>query len=269
MTLRIALRPAPLLLRFILPRPSLLLHQLPTRRAGHGPGQRVIHCMGHQAGATQPPTPPKTIHFCSQCAGPVDLRFVSSEDRWRHICSACSHVHYINPRNVVGCIVEHEDQVLLCRRGIQPQLGKWTVPAGYMELQESTAEGAARETLEEAGAAVEIVAPYVHFDIPGIGQAYLLFRARLAPPFTFAAQAPESLETRLFPLEDIPWNELAFSAVSLALRYYVEDRRSQSWRMHHGVIRKQAGAGPNDPGSFKLTDYMGLPLGAERIQTQA
>lgn len=109
---------------------------------------------------------------------------------------------------VVGAIVEHEGKILLCRRGIQPQRGLWTVPAGFLELGESTAAGAARETMEEAAAAVDILAPYVHFDIVGIGQAYLLFRAKLAAPFTFAAVEPETLETALFAPDEIPFDEV-------------------------------------------------------------
>jgi len=100
---------------------------------------------------------------------------------------------------VVGAIVEHENKLLLCRRGIQPQKGLWTVPAGFLEMHESTAQGAARETMEEAGASIEIDAPYAHYDIVGIGQIYLLFRARLVFPFTFSAQTPDPWKPSCFP----------------------------------------------------------------------
>lgn len=136
------------------------------------------------------------------------------------LCSRqkCSFVDYQNPRLVVGVIVLHDGKVLLCRRGIEPQRGLWTVPAGYLECGESSAEGAARECLEEAGAHVEIDGPFCHYDIPAISQAYLLFRGRLAAPFTFAAQLPESLEARLFAPDQIPFDQLAFSSVSIALK---------------------------------------------------
>ncbi|PSC68287.1 Nudix hydrolase chloroplastic [Micractinium conductrix] len=160
---------------------------------------------------------------------------------------------------VVGAIVEHEGNILLCRRGIEPQRGLWTVPAGYLECGESTAAGAARETWEEAGARVDLDAPYVHFDIPGISQAYILFRGRLAAPHTYAAQLPESLEAALFAPEDIPWGELAFSSVSIALRSYVADLAAGTFSVHHGVIVKRPGSGPNEPGSFLLEGHYALP----------
>lgn len=101
---------------------------------------------------------------------------------------------------------------------IVPLQGKWTVPAGFMELNESTAEGAARETFEECNAHVHVLSPYVHWDIPAIGQAYILFRAQLAAPFTYSPGA-ETLETRLFDPKDIPFNDLAFSSVSTSLTW--------------------------------------------------
>lgn len=161
---------------------------------------------------------------------------------------------------VVGAIIEHDGKVLLCRRGIQPQKGLWTVPAGFLELGESTAQGAARETLEEAGASIEIQAPYAHYDIVGIGQAYLLFRAKLAAPYTFSAQAPESLDAQLFPLSDIPWDELAFSSVAMALKSWVTEKEAGGeFRFRHATIIKEPGSGPNDPGTFKLVEPFTVP----------
>jgi ADP-ribose pyrophosphatase YjhB (NUDIX family) len=133
------------------------------------------------------------------------------------------------------------------------------VPAGFHELGESTAEGAARETLEEAGAAIEILAPYVFYDIVGIGQSYVLYRARLAPPFTFFAREPETLEARLFAPDEVPFDELAFSSVGMALRAYFADLQAGFFHVHQGKIVKDPGAGPNDPGTFKLVDHFALP----------
>jgi ADP-ribose/FAD diphosphatase len=166
---------------------------------------------------------------------------------------------FYNPRLIVGAIIEHDNGILLCRRGIQPQRGLWTVPAGFLELGESTAAGAARETLEEAAAAVEVIAPFVHYDIVGIGQSYLLFRARLAPPHSFSAVAPETLEARLFALDELPWDEMAFSSVSLALQRYLADRQRGEFGFHSGSIVKRAGAGANEPGSFSLVQTFEVP----------
>jgi len=198
-------------------------------------------------------------NFCRMCGSKMIGRKPEGEREWRHVCSNsnCGYIDYFNPRMVVGCIVEHHGKILLARRAIEPCRGKWTVPAGYMELHESTAEGAARETREEVNAEVQVLAPYCHWDIPMIGQAYILFRAQLAHPYTFSPGS-ESLETALFDPKDIPYDSLAFSSVALSLKYYLEDAASGKWRMHHGVIDKQPGSGPNDPGTFYLRDHMSV-----------
>ncbi|KAL4859456.1 Nudix hydrolase 23 [Chlorella vulgaris] len=205
-----------------------------------------------------PPKPRQTFSFCRMCGGPIELAMPEGDTLWRHVCQKCSFVDYQNPRLVVGVIVLHDGKVLLCRRGIEPQRGLWTVPAGYLECGESSAEGAARECLEEAGAHVEIDGPFCHYDIPAISQAYLLFRGRLAAPFTFAAQLPESLEARLFAPDQIPFDQLAFSSVSIALKSYLQDLSSGRTTVHHGVIQKAPGSSPNDPGSFRLVDSFEL-----------
>jgi len=175
----------------------------------------------------------------------------------RSVCPACGFVDYANPKVVAGCVVEHEGSVLLCRRAIEPCRGLWTLPAGFLELGESAAEGAARETWEEATARVQVLAPYAHLDVPRIGQIYVLFRAALLPPFTFAPGA-ESLEVRLFAPHEIPYAELAFSTVSTTLRLWTEDLAAGGWCVHSGVIEKEAGSGPN--GGFRLRDHIRLPL---------
>ena len=195
-------------------------------------------------------------NYCRKCGSAMELIIPEGDSRTRSVCTKldCRYHDYINPKMVVGAIIEHEDKILLCRRGIMPQRGFWTIPAGFLEVGESTATGAARETLEEAGAKIEIIAPYVHYDIVGIGQAYLLFRAKLSPPFTFAAMPPESLDAALFKFDDIPFDELAFSSVSIALKSYIEDREKGDFKFRHGSIIKEPGSGPNDPGTFKLTE---------------
>ena len=135
---------------------------------------------------------------------------------------------------VVGCIPEWENRILLCRRAIEPRLGLWTVPAGFMENGETTAQGAERETLEEANARVEVLGLYALFNIPHISQVYMLFRARLLD-LDFYAGA-ETLETRLFSETEIPWDEIAFATVRRTLNLYFSDMRNGDHRFHMGTI---------------------------------
>ncbi|HET8933183.1 MAG TPA: NUDIX hydrolase [Polyangiales bacterium] len=193
------------------------------------------------------------MKFCNQCGATVERRIPPGEDRERWVCSQCGTVHYENPRMVVGCIVEHESQLLLCKRAIEPRYGYWTLPAGFLELGESTVQGAVRETLEEAGARVQVVAPYAHFDIPLIGQAYLFYRARmLAPEFSAGT---ESLEVKLVSIAEIPWDQLAFQAVRVALELYCEDTTRARYRMHHGVILREPS------GSYSFLEHLAHELG--------
>ena len=174
------------------------------------------------------------MKFCSNCGSPVTLRVPPGDTLPRHVCDACHAIHYQNPRMVVGCIVEHEDRVLLCRRGIEPRHGYWTVPAGYMENGETTFQGALRETLEEANARVEIDSLYALYNIPHINQVYLLFRARLLDPKVSAGA--ETLEVALFPEREIPWDRIAFASVRNALVHYYEDRKRGAYQFHMGTI---------------------------------
>jgi ADP-ribose/FAD diphosphatase len=176
------------------------------------------------------------IHFCSHCGHTVERRIPTGEDRERYVCPSCSTVHYQNPRMVVGCIIEHEGRLLICKRAIEPRYGFWTIPAGFMELGESAAQGAVRETFEEADARVEVIAPYAHFDIPYIGQAYIFYRARMLDPKHGAGS--ESLETRLALPDEIPWDDMAFAVVRVALKLYIEDMQSGVYRMHDGALHR-------------------------------
>lgn len=154
---------------------------------------------------------------CAECGGKNALVVPKGDNRWRHVCETCGATRYFNPVMVVGCLVEHDGKVMLCRRAIEPCVGRWGLPAGYLEWGETTAEGAQREVWEEATARVRVLAPFAHLDIPAIGQTYLLFRAALAAPFTFSA-GPESQEVGLFGLDELPWNDIAFSSTSVALK---------------------------------------------------
>lgn len=170
------------------------------------------------------------IKFCTQCASPVSLRVPAGDTLPRHVCNQCGHIHYENPRIVVGCIATWEDQILLCRRAIEPRHGFWTLPAGFMENGETTAEAAARETLEEACAEVVIGAPFAMVNVAHINQVHLFYRGHLPAPEFGAGE--ESLETALFAEHAIPWDEIAFRSVSLCLKRFLEDRAKGHYGFH-------------------------------------
>ncbi|KAI8558902.1 hypothetical protein RHMOL_Rhmol04G0132500 [Rhododendron molle] len=144
----------------------------------------------------------------------------------------------VMPRHqVVGCLIEHDNKILLCQRKIQPSYGLWTLPAGYMEIGESAAEGAIRETWEEAGAEVEVLSPFAQLDIPRIGQTYIIFLAKLKR--LHFSPGPESSDCRLFSFDDIPFDSLAFSSMLVTLNLYIADRKVGRPRFHYGTINKR------------------------------
>ena len=177
------------------------------------------------------------MNFCSECGSAVALRVPDGDSLPRHVCPGCGMIHYQNPKMVVGCIPEWEDKVLLCRRAIEPKYGLWTLPAGFMENGETTLEGAARETWEEAGAHIEIGALYTLYNLPHINQVYLMFRAQLLD-LDFRPGV-ESLETRLFTETEIPWDDIAFRTVRATLEQYFSDRRNGRFAFHFGDIRSR------------------------------
>ncbi len=164
------------------------------------------------------------MKFCSECGTPVAQLVPAGDNRARDVCPACATIFYSNPKMVVGCLPEWEDKVLLCRRAIEPQYGKWTLPAGFMENHETTEQGAVRETQEEAGANVQPLHLYTLCNLPHISQVYLMFRARLLD-LNFSA-GEESLEVRLFAEDEIPWDQIAFLTIEYTLRQYFADRRT-------------------------------------------
>lgn len=176
----------------------------------------------------------KLMNYCSNCGATVTLGIPPGDDRPRHICEACQTIHYQNPKMVVGCIPELEDKILLCRRAIEPRYGKWTFPAGYLENGETVSEGAKRETFEEARAGVEDLSLYALLNLAFINQVYLIFRGRLSDWDHMPGR--ESLEVRLYQLEEIPWEELAFPVIREALRLYCEDRKAGEFGFHMGDI---------------------------------
>lgn len=191
--------------------------------------------------------------FCSRCGGEVEKKVPAGEDRVRDVCARCGAIHYDNPRLVVGTVVSHDGSVLLCRRAIEPRRGTWTVPAGFLEIGESAPDGARRETREETGVEVRVVAPLVHFDLVRIGQIYLMFRAELeagaAPHAPSAHSLSESLEVRWFPWDEVPWEELAFDATRFTLERALADMRAGRARLHYGTLRPM----PDRAGPWRAT----------------
>ena len=183
------------------------------------------------------------MNFCSQCAAPVTQRVPVGDNRLRFVCDACATIHYHNPRVIAGCIPQWGDQVLLCRRAIEPRKGYWTLPAGFMENGETTAQGAARETMEEANARVHIGALFSYLNIPRINQVYVMFLGKLLD-LDFSP-GDESTEVELFREDQIPSLELAFPAVELSLQYYFEDLRNGDFGTHVGDIHHRAGQRPS------------------------
>jgi ADP-ribose pyrophosphatase YjhB (NUDIX family) len=170
------------------------------------------------------------MNYCSNCGARVSVRVPPGDDRPRYVCESCHTVHYQNPKMVVGCIPEWEDKILLCRRSIEPCAGKWTLPAGYLENGESVAQGAKRESLEEARADIEILQPFALYNICHINQIYLMFRARLRD--AKFGPGEESSEVGLFLEADIPWDELAFRVIHQTLVQYYRDRPSGRFPFH-------------------------------------
>ena len=178
--------------------------------------------------------------FCSQCGSAhVVARIPDGDDHLRDVCDACGHIHYFNPKIVVGALPVHGDKVLLCKRAIEPRHGKWTLPAGFMEENETLEAGAMRETREEACARIGNLALYTVMSLPDISQVYMLFRADLLD-VDFAA-GTESLEVRLFTEHEIPWEELAFRTISATLKHYFADRQTGNFPLYVETLRKNRG----------------------------
>ncbi|KAA6416757.1 MAG: nudix hydrolase chloroplastic-like [Trebouxia sp. A1-2] len=261
-----ALRVPPLASRHLTTQPmqSQLTHRSILSYEGKNCGFRsssIAACAqrGNASSAPVPQKPEKTKdQYCRMCGTQMELAIPKGEAAWRHMCSNCGYIDYLNPKMVVGCIVEHEGKILLCKRGIEPCKGKWTLPAGYMELKESSADnshatGNFRNLLNET--------------------------ARLAAPYSFSP-GEETVQTELFQPKDIPFDQassaktsqnkfrsvvsyfacttIAFSSISLALQYYVEDMQLGQYRIHHGVVSKQPGSGPNEAGRFQLQDHFAV-----------
>ena len=153
------------------------------------------------------------------------------DTRERAVCDNCGHIHYVNPRIVTGCLPVHKDQVLLCKRAIEPRYGFWTLPAGYLENGETVAVGAARETMEEANANVTGLELYTVFSLPHISQIYMFFLSELNKPEFSSGE--ESLEVKLFIEDEIPWDSLSFPVVTQTLEFFFKDRKTSDFPVRY------------------------------------
>ncbi len=171
------------------------------------------------------------IKFCKNCGTAVVYRQPDDGDtKNRAVCPACNTVHYENPLNVLGTVPVWGDKVLLCKRNIEPRKGKWTLPAGFMELDETASEGAARETVEEAGAQFEMQALFSVLSVPKVGQVHLFYRAKLTSDQFDPGY--ETQEAKLFAESEIPWDEIAFRTVKVTLERFFADRALGVFGVH-------------------------------------
>ncbi len=175
------------------------------------------------------------MKHCSSCGSLVTEKIPDGDNRHRWVCDQCNTIHYQNPRIVVGCVAEQDGKILLCRRAIEPRYGYWTVPAGFMELGETMEQGAARETLEEACADVEIGHLFASVDVIEAGQVHVFFTGNLLGDF---GAGNESLESALFRQEEIPWSDIAFRSGKFALEKYFEDAGQNNGVHMHQVFSK-------------------------------
>ena len=177
------------------------------------------------------------MNYCSDCGQTVSRKLPDGDTHERWVCDNCGRIHYQNPLVVVGCVPERDGKILLCKRAIEPRYGYWTVPAGFMELGESTVEGAKRETLEEANAEVEIGHLFAVVDVIDAGQVHLFYTAKLLGGFS---AGDESLEVKLVSEADVPWGDIAFRSGHFALKKYFEDRGSNNGVHIHELRRAKS-----------------------------
>jgi ADP-ribose pyrophosphatase YjhB (NUDIX family) len=174
------------------------------------------------------------MKYCSECGFATENRIPPEDNRLRAICKGCSKIHYVNPKVVVGSMSTWKNKILLCRRAIEPRKGFWTLPAGFMELGESTSEGAKRETIEESGADVELNELFAVFDIPTFNQVHIFYLAEMKS--SKLDPGVESLEAKLFTKDEIPWSELSFASVKKALELFYGVSNQNLPRVHTALI---------------------------------
>jgi len=174
------------------------------------------------------------LNYCNNCGHEVTKIIPAGDQKLRDVCASCGAIHYQNPKIITGSLIEHEGKVLLCQRKIEPQYGKWTLPAGFMENSETVEQGAARETMEEANAQINKPQLYAVYDIPHISQVYMIYRATLASDQYSPGE--ESLAVDLFDRFTLPWELLAFSVIKELLQNYFIDIDKGEYKLHTGTI---------------------------------
>ena len=177
------------------------------------------------------------MKFCSACGGPVELKIPEGDDKPRYVCQSCSTIHYSNPRMVAGVIPLWQGKILICKRAIEPALGTWTLPAGYLENGESVRACAIRETREEAGAELTEITPYAMINLPFIDQVYFMYRAMLQD--TNFQPGFESSELKLVSPEDIPWQQLSFASIREVLKHYCDDLKTNQFPFREFSIKPE------------------------------
>ena len=170
------------------------------------------------------------VRFCNACGHAVEQHVPEGDHRTRHVCPSCQHIQYFNPRVITGVIAHWQDRILMCKRAIAPRLGHWTFPAGFLELGETSAIGAAREAVEEAAVDVEIEDLLAVICVPHVSQVYMIHRGQLRAPQH--ASTPESSETRLMREDEIPWSDIAFPTIWHSLKFYFADRSAGVRSIH-------------------------------------
>lgn len=173
------------------------------------------------------------MNYCSNCGHEISFGKIPDDEFERFFCEKCHTIHYINPKMIVGALPLWQDKILLCKRAIEPRKNLWTLPAGFLERGERIEDGAIRETSEEANADIDIVRLFSVYSLPRVGQVYCLFLADLLN-LNFHP-GPESLEVELFGKEQIPWDEIAFSAIKFTLNKFIDDHKSGSQEVHLGA----------------------------------
>jgi len=177
------------------------------------------------------------VNYCSACGEKVRFIIPDGDNRQRFVCGNCQTIHYENPKIVTGCIAQWQDKILLCKRAIEPRKGLWTLPAGFMENEETMMQGAARETAEEANARVDNLQLFCVYSIAHISQVYTMYLGDLVDGQ--ASAGIESLDVALLGEDEIPWQNIAFQVINETLKRYYQDKKRGKFQTHYGDIIKQ------------------------------
>lgn len=182
------------------------------------------------------------MNFCSACgSSAIESRIPTGDNRKRYICKDCNTIFYQNPKNIVGCILEWEGKILLCKRSIEPRIGFWTIPSGFLEIGESVKAGAMREVREEACAETEALQLYSVYSLLHANQVYIIYRGTLKDGK--ASAGDETSAVGLYDEHNIDWSQVAFSVISDSLEHYFADRKKGLFNFYSGIVRPEAEGG--------------------------